>query len=333
MQNVLITGGAGYIGSHVALEFLNAGYGVAILDNFSNSEAKTVETLSELSGKAVGLHQIDIRDQSALDTLFQSHKFEGVIHCAGLKAVGESVQFPLKYYDNNVTGTLCLLRAMEKANVSKIVFSSSATIYGKPQYLPIDENHPQGPINPYGNTKLMVEWILEDLENSGGAMRSAILRYFNPAGAHKSGRLGERPKGIPANLVPFISQVASGQREALNVWGDDYDTADGTGVRDYIHILDLANAHLKAFEHITAKDASVLLNIGTGIGYSVMEMIKAFEAASGKSLTVNMSARRPGDVAACFAKVDLAADVIGWKAKYGLKDMCEDQWRWECSNV
>lgn len=333
MTKILITGGAGYIGSHISLVFLKAGYQVVILDNFSNSSAEIVQTISKLANQNLEICQADIRDKNALSGLFRSHKFEAIVHCAGLKSVSESAISPLKYYDNNVLGTICLLEAMAKADITKIIFSSSATVYGNPHYLPMDEDHPKSPTNPYGRTKLMIEDMLIDIQKSKQNMNTAILRYFNPAGAHKSGQLGEKPKGTPANLVPFLSQAASGQREIVNVWGNDYDTFDGTGIRDYIHILDLANAHLKAFEYINTQQSSVTLNIGTGFGYSVMEVIEAFEKASNKKLNIKIAERRAGDVASCYANVELAETLMGWKAVYGLKEMCEDQWRWESNHI
>ncbi len=325
---ILVTGGLGYIGSHTCVALAAAGYRMVIVDNLSNAKPQVLERIRELApGASIGFHQADLRDAAALERIFFSSKPEAVIHFAGLKAVGESVEKPLLYYDNNVGGTLSLLLAMEKHGVRRLVFSSSATVYGEPQKLPIPETHGLGPTNPYGQTKLMIEKIIAD-----SGLLHATLRYFNPTGAHPSGRIGEDPAGIPNNLFPYIAQVAVGRRAALNVWGRDYATPDGTGVRDYIHVVDLAEGHVAALRFLDEKKRSVTVNLGTGRGYSVLEAVKAFERASGKRIALEFAPRRPGDVAACYADAALAARELGWSTRLGLDEMCADVWRWQSRN-
>lgn len=333
MKTILVTGGSGYIGSHTVLQLLEADYNVVVLDNFSNSSSESLKRVSELTGKSATLIKGDIRDEACLDALFSQHNIDSVIHFAGLKAVGESVAKPALYYENNVYGTLNLCKVMAKHNVKNIVFSSSATVYGDPVELPLHEALPTGtPTNPYGTSKLMVEMILNDIYKADTRWNMVILRYFNPVGAHLSGRIGEDPNGIPNNLMPFITQVATGKREFLSVYGDDYNTVDGTGVRDYIHVEDLADGHLKALHKIDINAGLFVCNLGTGKGYSVLEMVHAFEKASGKTVSYQMSPRRPGDVAACYADPALAANELGWTAQRGLQQMCEDSWRWQSQN-
>ena len=332
---ILVTGGAGYIGSHTVLELLNAGYDLVVYDNFSNASKESLRRVEELTNKKVLLQEGDIRDANRLQDVFSKYDITSVIHFAGLKAVGESVEKPLEYYDNNVCGTLRLLEVMRKNNCKEIVFSSSATVYGDPERTPIQEDFPTSATNPYGRTKLFIEEILKDLHRSDPEFKIAILRYFNPVGAHKSGRIGEDPNGIPNNLMPFISQVAVGKRERLNVFGGDYDTKDGTGVRDYIHVVDLALAHLKALEYLhkhKKMDAPLIVNIGTGQGYSVLEMVEAFKKASGKEVPYEIVDRRPGDIATCYADPSYAKEVLGWEATRGIEEMCEDAWRWQSQN-
>jgi UDP-glucose 4-epimerase len=331
-MTVLVTGGAGYIGSHTVLELLQAGQKVLVLDNFSNSSSESLNRVKELTQKSVDLVEGDIRDKALLETLFKTHNIESVIHFAGLKAVGESTEIPLDYYENNVWGTVNLLQVMKQFKVFKFVFSSSATVYGDPQTVPIKENFPLSATNPYGRSKLMVEDICRDLAASDSNWKIALLRYFNPVGAHESGRIGEDPNGIPNNLLPFIAQVAIGKREALSVFGDDYDTVDGTGVRDYIHVVDLSVGHLKALDHLDKQSGCVAYSLGTGKGYSVLEMVKAFEAASGRPVPFKVVARRPGDIACCYADATLAKDVLGWTATRDLEQMMKDSWRWQSSN-
>lgn len=329
---ILVTGGAGYIGTHTCVELLQAGQDVAVFDNFCNSQPESLARVQRITGKAPTLFQGDIRDKAALVQALRSTGATAVIHCAGLKAVGESVQQPLRYYDNNVTGTLCLLEAMGECGVKTLVFSSSATVYGDPQRLPLTEDHPLSATNPYGRSKLMVEDLLRDLYASDPSWRIGILRYFNPVGAHTSGLIGEDPRGIPNNLLPFVAQVAVGQREFLNVWGDDYATADGTGVRDYIHVVDLALGHLKALERLQANPDFLTVNLGTGVGYSVLDMVQAFERASGKPVPYKVAPRRAGDIAACYADPASAVELLGWRAERGLDAMCADAWRWQSAN-
>lgn len=333
MQNILVTGGAGYIGSHTVLQLLENNQQVIVVDNLCNASRESLSRVSEITGKSVTFVEADIRDEHALDSIFQQHKIDAVIHFAGLKAVGESVAKPLMYYQNNVYGTIVLCEVMQKHNVKNLVFSSSATVYGNPVSLPLHENMPTGqPTNPYGQSKLMVELILKDLHKSDPDWNVALLRYFNPAGAHPSGKIGEDPNGIPNNLMPFITQVATGKREKLAVFGDDYDTPDGTGVRDYIHVEDLASGHLKALEKLTENPGLVTFNLGTGQGYSVLDMVKEFEKQSGKAIPYQIVARRDGDVAACYADPKLAEEGLNWKAEKGLAEMCRDSWNWQANN-
>jgi UDP-glucose 4-epimerase len=333
MANVLVTGGAGYIGSHTVLQLLDNNYQLWVLDNLCNASPEGLNRVQDLTGKTVNFIQGDIRDSKLLNTLFSENTIDAVIHFAGLKAVGESVEKPLMYYQNNVYGTLTLCEAMALHGVKNLVFSSSATVYGDPVALPLKEDMPTGhPTNPYGQSKLMVELILRDLHKSDPSWNIALLRYFNPAGAHPSGRIGEDPNGIPNNLMPFISQVASGKRECLSVFGGDYDTPDGTGVRDYIHVEDLAAGHLKALQKLDTKPGLVTYNLGTGDGYSVLDMIKEFEKQSGQAIPYKIVARRQGDVAACYAEPSLARDELNWQAKKGLAEMCRDAWNWQSNN-
>lgn len=332
---ILVTGGAGYIGSHTCVELLQAGYGITVFDNFSNSHPESLERVQRITGKPLRLIQGDIRDRTALVTALRESGAQAVIHFAGLKAVGESVQQPLSYYDNNVIGSLRLLEAMGICGIKTLVFSSSATVYGDPQRLPLTEDHSLSATNPYGQTKLTVEHMLRDLQRSDTSWRIGILRYFNPVGAHASGLIGEDPQGTPNNLMPFVAQVAVGLRPHLNIFGDDYPTADGTGVRDYIHVIDLAIGHLKALEALgrwTSPGECLTVNLGTGTGYSVLDIVRAFEQASGKSVAYKIAPRRPGDVAACYADPDRATAMLGWRAERNLADMCADAWRWQSLN-
>lgn len=331
---VLVTGGAGYIGSHTCVRLLRAGYRVTVLDNFCNSSRIALDRVELLAGAAVELMEGDITSPADLERVFALRPYDAVVHFAGLKAVGESVAQPLRYYRNNVAGTLCLLEAMAVAEVRSLVFSSSATVYGDPQCLPLREEAPRSATNPYGRNKLMVEEMLEDLVRSDPRWRVACLRYFNPVGADPSGLIGEDPRGIPNNLMPFISQVACGVRDEVAVFGDDYSTPDGTGVRDYIHVVDLARGHLAALDYLLGKEVGewVAINLGTGSGMSVLEMIKAFEAASGRAVPYRVVGRRPGDVAACYADPEKARLLLGWEAKLGLGEMCADTWRWQAGN-
>ncbi|UJP06117.1 MAG: UDP-glucose 4-epimerase GalE [Nitrosomonas sp.] len=337
---ILVTGGAGYIGSHTCVELLNAGWEVVVFDNFSNSNPEALARVERITGRKVNWIAGDCRDRAALVAALQQSKAEAVIHFAGLKAVGESVEKPLSYYDNNVIGTIRLLEAMQACGVKKLVFSSSATVYGDPVKLPLTEDHPLSATNPYGRSKLMIEEILRDLQRSDSSFGVSILRYFNPVGAHTSGLIGEDPQGMPNNLMPFVSQVAVGRREFLNVWGNDYPTIDGTGVRDYIHVMDLALGHLKALETLEAiynqQDRRffqcLTVNLGTGQGYSVLEVVRAYEQASGKSIPYRIAARRPGDIAACFADPTRAIELLGWRAKLGLPEMCASSWHWQSAN-
>lgn len=333
MAKVLITGGAGYVGSHTALELLNNGHEVVIYDNFSNSSPESIRRVEELTGRKIVLYEGDVLDEEALGRLFKEEKIDAVIHCAALKAVGESVQKPLEYYHNNITGTLSLMNVMREAEVKNIVFSSSATVYGNPSVMPITEDCPKAPCtNPYGWTKSMMEQIMTDLQKANPEWNVILLRYFNPVGAHPSGRIGEDPKGIPGNLMPFISQVAVGRLEKVNVFGNDYDTPDGTGVRDYIHVVDLAQGHVKAVEKLTSNPGLVVYNLGTGIGYSVLDMIKAFSKACGKEILYAIAPRREGDIAMCYADPAKAKAELGWEAHLDLQAMCEDTWRWQSQN-
>ena len=332
-ETILVTGGLGYIGSHTCIALAEAAYPLVIVDNLVNSKRVVFDRLRELAPRAtLAFHAADLRDAGALEKVFSSTRIGAVIHFAGLKAVGESVEKPLLYYDNNVGGTVKLLEAMAKHSVRRMVFSSSATVYGEPEKLPIPESHRLAPTNPYGKTKLVIEHLLADYAASDGAFRYAALRYFNPTGAHASGRIGEDPNGIPNNLFPYISQVAVGRRETLRVWGRDYPTPDGTGVRDYIHVMDLAAGHVSAVEFLERKNRSITANLGTGRGYSVLDAAKAFERASGKPIPLEFSARRPGDVASCFADPTLASTELGWTARYDIDAMCRDVWRWQSAN-
>ena len=331
-MSILVTGGAGYIGSHTAVELLNAGYDVIIADNFCNSHPEVLNRIAALTGKQPVFYEADVRDAAALNNIFSQHKIESVIHFAGLKAVGESTRLPLKYYQNNIAATLTLCEVMQQHNVFDLVFSSSATVYGDPHAVPINESFPLSATNPYGRSKLMVEEILRDVAKAEPRWGIVLLRYFNPVGAHVSGTMGEDPNGIPNNLLPFISQVAIGRLPQLSVFGNDYPTPDGTGVRDYIHVVDLAVGHIKAIERIKRERGVLTYNIGTGQGYSVLEMINAFEQASGKKIAYQIVARRPGDIAECWADPAYAANDLGWKAKLGLQDMMQDTWRWQLNN-
>lgn len=329
---VLVTGGAGYIGSHTCVELLEAGYDVVVVDNLSNSSPEALRRVEEITGRSVSFTEADIRDRAALATIFDAHPVDSVIHFAGLKAVGESVEKPLAYYDNNVGGTVALLETMAEKGVKQIVFSSSATVYGDPASLPIREDFPLSATNPYGRSKLMIEEILRDLYRSDPEWDIGILRYFNPVGAHPSGRIGEDPAGIPNNLMPYIAQVAVGKLPELSVFGGDYPTPDGTGVRDYIHVVDLARGHLSALARLQGHPGCVTYNLGTGTGYSVLDMVKAFERASGRRVPYRVVARRSGDIAACYADPALARKELGWQAQHGLEAMCEDTWRWQSTN-
>ncbi len=332
---ILVTGGAGYIGSHTCVELLQAGHDVTVFDNCCNSHPESLERVQRITGKQLRIIRGDIRDREALVTALRESGAQAVIHFAGLKAVGESVQQPLAYYDNNVVGSLRLLEAMGLCGVKTLVFSSSATVYGDPQRLPLTEDHPLSATNPYGQTKLTVEHILRDVQRGDTSWRIGILRYFNPVGAHESGLIGEDPQGTPNNLMPFVAQVAVGRRPHLNVFGEDYPTPDGTGVRDYIHVVDLAIGHLKALEALgraTHQTECLTVNLGTGTGYSVLEIVRAFEQASGKPVTYKIAPRRPGDVAACYADPGKAASLLGWQANQSLADMCVDTWKWQSLN-
>jgi len=329
---IFITGGAGYIGSHTCVELLNAGHEVTVFDNFSNSQPESLARVERITGKKVKLIEGDIRDKATLQAALKDSGADAVIHFAGLKAVGESVAQPLRYYDNNVLGTVKLLEAMQACEVKKLVFSSSATVYGDPQRLPLTEDHPLSATNPYGQTKLVIENMLREVAQSDASWQFGILRYFNPVGAHASGQIGEDPQGIPNNLMPFVAQVAIGKRPFLNVWGNDYATPDGTGVRDYIHVVDLALGHLAALQKLQRDNTGFAVNLGTGIGYSVLDMVHAFEAASGKPVPYQISPRRPGDVAACYADPAYAKALLGWQAQRDLQTMCADSWRWQSAN-
>jgi UDP-glucose 4-epimerase len=330
---LLVTGGSGYIGSHACVEFLEAGFELVVLDNLSNSCRESLQRVEQIAGMSLAFVQGDIRDAGLLDEIFTSYTIDAVIHFAGLKAVGESVSKPLHYYDNNVAGSLVLFEAMQRAGVFQIVFSSSATVYGEPDSMPISESFPTGvPTNPYGRSKLMIEEMLQDLCKSDDRWSAALLRYFNPVGAHASGLIGEDPNDIPNNLLPYISQVAIGKLEKLSVFGDDYPTSDGTGVRDYIHVVDLAKGHLAALQHLTDKTGTHIWNLGTGRGYSVLEIVAAFEKASGRAVNYQVVARRPGDIATCYADPSKAENELGWKAQLGLDQMMSDAWRWQSKN-
>ena len=332
MKQILVTGGTGFIGSHTVLELLKENYDVVVIDNLSNSKRESLKRVEQITGRTADFHQIDMLDKQALHNLFSDYQFDAVIHFAGLKAVGESVEKPLLYYQNNVTGTLNLCEAMEKSGLRNLVFSSSATVYGDPQQSPIPENSPLKAVNPYGSTKLTIEYILKDLHQANEQWNIALLRYFNPVGAHESGMIGEDPSGIPNNLMPYVTQVAVGKLEYLNVFGDDYPTHDGTGVRDYIHVVDLAIGHLKALEKLSDNPGVFVCNLGTGSGSSVLDVIKAFEKSSGISIPYKIAPRRPGDAAVCYADPSRAKRELGWKAERNLEDMCRDAWRWQSQN-
>lgn len=328
-MRILLTGGAGFIGSHTAVEMVQSGHDVVIFDNFSNSDASVLERLERILGRPVTFEEGDIRDYDRMREVLQKHHIEAVVHFAGLKAVGESVEKPLEYYDNNITGTLTLLRAMRDLGIKRLIFSSSATVYGTPQYLPLDENHPLSVTNPYGRTKLQVEEILSDLCVSDPEWSAVCLRYFNPIGAHESGLIGENPRGIPNNLLPYVARVAAGILPAVQVFGNDYDTPDGTGVRDYIHVVDLAKGHVNAAEYCGCHKGWIAINLGTGIGYSVLDIIHAYEKACGKPIPYKIVARRPGDVASNWANPQRALELLGWKAQHNLQDMCEHSWNFQ----
>lgn len=332
MSYVLLTGGAGYIGSHTALELLNAGYQVLSFDNFSNSSDEVLKRVQQLAGKPVVSIEGDIRDEAALRQLFSNYTISAVVHFAGLKAVGESTQIPLHYYDNNVAGTLTLCRVMREFGVNKLVFSSSATVYGDAKQVPIPETAPRSATNPYGQSKLMIEHMLEDLLRAEPDWGITLLRYFNPVGAHDSGQIGEDPNGIPNNLMPFISQVAVGKRDKLSVFGNDYATHDGTGVRDYIHVVDLARGHVKALQYLENHRGIEAINLGTGTGYSVLEMVKAFSRVNAVAVPYQIAPRRPGDIATCYAEPSKAKTLLGWQADKTLDDMVRDSWRWQSAN-
>ncbi len=331
-NTILITGGTGYIGSHTLVEFLQAGCELVVADNLSNSKREALQRVERITGKVITFYQVDVRDRTALQRIFHEHDIAAVIHFAGLKAVGESVDKPLEYYDNNVTGSLVLLEVMAAAGVKTLVFSSSATVYGDPHAVPIREDFPLSATNPYGRSKLMIEEILRDLYRADDSWRIALLRYFNPVGAHASGLIGEDPNGIPNNLMPVVARVAVGRLASLAVYGNDYPTQDGTGVRDYIHVVDLALGHLKALDALQQRGGLMTVNLGTGNGYSVLDVVRAFESASGQPIAYKFAPRRAGDIAECFADPALAAELLGWRAVRGLDDMCSDAWRWQRTN-
>ncbi|MDB0438411.1 UDP-glucose 4-epimerase GalE [Clostridioides difficile] len=329
---VLVAGGAGYIGSHTAIELLESGYEVVIVDNLSNSNSIVVDRIKELSGKEIKFYNIDITNKDEMHIVFKENNIESIIHFAALKAVGESVEKPIEYYSNNLISTLNLFELMREYGVKKFVFSSSATVYGDPHTCPILEDFPLSVTNPYGRTKLMIEQMLVDISKADKSLDIALLRYFNPVGAHKSGRIGEEPNGIPSNLMPYITKIAVGKLKELSVYGNDYPTHDGTGVRDYIHVLDLAAGHVKALQKLEENPGLVVYNLGTGKGYSVLDLVKAFSKASGKEIPYKIVGRRAGDVAMCYADSSKAEKELGWKAKYELEEMCQDSWRWQSMN-
>ena len=329
---ILVTGGTGYIGSHTVIELLNENYEVVIVDDYSNSKPEVLKRIKELSGKEVTFHEVNITDKEALGQVFELHNLEAVIHFAGYKAVGESVAKPLKYYQNNLNGTLVLMELMNEYNVKKMVFSSSATVYGMTNEAPFTEDMPLSTTNPYGTTKMFIEQFLQDQQVADESWSTALLRYFNPIGAHESGRIGEDPNDIPNNLMPYITQVAVGKREKLSVFCSDYDTHDGTGVRDYIHVIDLAKGHIRALEKVLSTTGIDAYNLGTGKGYSVLDVVKAFEEASGKEVPYELVDRRPGDIGSSYADVSKAKNQLGWEAQLGLEDMCRDSWNWQHSN-
>ena len=332
-MSILVTGGAGYIGSHTVVELSNAGYEAVVVDNLSNSSKESLKRVEELTGKKIRFYEADIRDRKAMDKIFEENKIDSVIHFAGLKAVGESTQKPVEYYDNNICGTLTLVQSMRDHGVKNIVFSSSATVYGSPAFVPITEECPKGVCtNPYGWTKSMLEQILTDIQKADNEWNVILLRYFNPIGAHKSGRIGENPNGIPNNLMPYITQVAVGKLDHLNVFGNDYKTHDGTGVRDYIHVVDLALGHVKAIEKLKENPGTKIYNLGTGIGYSVLDIVNAFEKATGVKVPYVIGPRRPGDIDECYSDATRAKNELGWQAQYGIEDMCRDSWNWQSKN-
>lgn len=331
-MKLLLTGGAGYIGSHTVLELLSKDYEVVVMDNLSNASLEALNRVQKLSGKSLRFYELDLLDEAGMDAMFAEENIDAVIHFAGLKAVGESVAKPIWYYENNVAGTVNLLKVMKKHQVKKIVFSSSATVYGDPHTVPITEEFPLSTTNPYGSSKLMIENILKDLYKSDSSWDIVILRYFNPIGAHESGEIGEDPEGIPNNLVPYVTQVAVGKLEKLSVFGDDYDTVDGTGVRDYIHVVDLAQGHVAALKKLKDGSGLNIYNLGTGRGYSVLEVVQSFNKVVGKEIPYVIESRRPGDIAICYADPKKAKEELGWEAKYDLDKMCEDAWRWQSKN-
>jgi len=331
-MKILVTGGAGYIGSHTCIELIKASYKVVVVDNLCNSSLESLKRVEGLVDCDIPFYKVDVRDKAALTRVFEKNSIDGVIHLAGLKAVGESVQKPIEYYDTNVGGTFILAEVMRDFNCKTFVFSSSATVYGDPHTVPIKEDFPLSVINPYGRSKLMIEEFLQDVFVADDSWNIALLRYFNPVGAHKSGLIGEDPNDIPNNLIPYISQVAVGKLEKLSVFGGDYDTHDGTGVRDYIHVVDLAKGHVKALQALKSKPQVLIVNLGTGNGYSVLDMVKAFEKASGKNIPYQIVDRRPGDIATCYADPTFAVEKLDWKVEYELDEMCEDTWRWQSMN-
>ena len=332
MKKILVTGGAGYIGSHACVELLDSDYEILVLDNLSNSCEESLNRVKQITGKDFKFEKVDLTDRNEVERVFAENDIEAVIHFAGLKAVGESVAKPIEYYTNNIYGTLILLDVMKKYNVKKIAFSSSATVYGKPEIVPITENMPLSTTNPYGSTKLMIENILQDVYVSDNTWSISILRYFNPIGAHKSGLIGENPNGVPNNLMPYIAGVASGKFEKLSVFGDDYETHDGTGVRDYIHVVDLAKGHIKAIEYINDKSGVFIHNLGTGVGYSVLDLVKAFERVNNITIPYSICPRRPGDIDECYSNPKKAEDELHWVAKLTIDDMCRDAWNFQSNN-
>ena len=329
-KKILVTGGSGYIGTHTCVELLEAGHQVVVVDNLSNSKQSALEKVQDITGSILDFYRVDIRDRDGVGSIFEQHNIDVVIHFAGLKSIGESLNEPLRYYDNNVTGTITLLDVMAKKNVRNLVFSSTAAVYGNPQSVPVKEDFPVGgTTNPYATSKLMIEEVLRDLVQSNSEWHIANLRYFNPVGAHSSGLIGEDPVGVPNNLMPLIAQVASGERDYIHIFGDDYSTQDGTCIRDYIHVVDLAKGHLSALDYLLSNPGLLSVNLGTGMGCSVLEMIRAFEQASGQEVPYKIDKRRPGDVASCYADVKLAEMKLNWRAKLGLKEMCADTWRWK----
>lgn len=331
-MTILVTGGAGFIGSHATVELLENGYKVVVVDNLSNSQKASIDRIKEMTGKDFAFHQVDLLDSQALDDIFSKYDFSAVMHFAGYKAVGQSVEMPLSYYHNNISGTLTLCEMMLKHNVQKLVFSSSATVYGLPERVPIEESFSLSATNPYGRTKLMIEEILRDLALSNPSIRIAILRYFNPIGAHPSGKLGEDPRGIPNNLIPYITQVAIGKQPELKIFGGDYETNDGTGVRDYIHVMDLVKGHIKALEYLEKHEGVETFNLGTGTGYSVLEIVNSFNDVTGKQIPYQITNRRPGDIGVCYANPEKAKKLLGWQAEKSLKEMCRDSWNWQVQN-